>query len=66
MKNDIHIPVPPDMIIAAVKAMEKNDRDEFLEDLLAATSPDFLESIKESRADYAAGRVLDHSQVFGQ
>lgn len=45
MKQEIRLSVDPEMIIEAVKAMKKKDRDEFLEDLLAATSPDFIESI---------------------
>ncbi|MFO8088246.1 MAG: hypothetical protein R6U13_00265 [Desulfatiglandaceae bacterium] len=45
MKQEIRLSVDPEMIIEAVKAMRKKDRDEFLEDLLAATSSDFIESI---------------------
>jgi hypothetical protein len=45
MKQEIRLSVDPEMIIEAVKAMRKNDRDEFLEDLPAATSSDFIESI---------------------
>ncbi len=45
--------------------MKKQDRDVFLEDLLAATSPEYIESIKEARADYKAGRVKSHEEVFG-
>jgi PHD/YefM family antitoxin component YafN of YafNO toxin-antitoxin module len=46
--------------------MKKKDRDAFLEDLLAATSPEYLEGIKEARADYKAGRVKSHKEVFGK
>jgi len=66
MKQEIRLSVDPEMIIEAVKAMKKKDQDEFLEDLLAATSPDFIESIKEARADYKSGRVFEHSEVFGK
>ena len=66
MKNSIQLSVEPDMIIEAVKAMKKKDREDFLEDLLAATSPDFLDSIKEAREDYISGRVLEHEDVFGK
>jgi len=45
--------------------MSKKDRDDFLEELLAATSPEYLNSIKEARADYKAGRVKTHDEVFG-
>ncbi|MBI4744719.1 MAG: type II toxin-antitoxin system Phd/YefM family antitoxin [Actinobacteria bacterium] len=39
---------------------------DFFEDLLAATSPEYLEGIKEARADYEAGRVFSHKEVFGE
>jgi len=61
----IKMEVKPEEIIRAVKKMKKNERDAFLEDLLAATSPDYLESIKEARADYKVGRIKTHKEVFG-
>jgi len=33
--------------------------------LLAATSPEYLKSIREARADYKAKRVRTHAEVFG-
>ena len=65
MDKPIQIEVKPKDIIEAVKNMEKTERDAFLEDLLAATSPEYIESIKEARADYKAGRVKSHDEVFG-
>ena len=53
-------------IIGAVKSMNKRDRDDFLEELLATTSPEYLKSIKDARADYKAGRVKTHNEVFGR
>jgi len=58
--------IEPEKIIAAIKKMTKRERDSFLEDLLAATSPEYLESIKEARADYRAQRVKSHKEVFGR
>jgi hypothetical protein len=55
--------VKPKDIIEAVKGMPKKERDAFLEDLLASTSPDYLRSIREARADYKAGRVKSHEEV---
>jgi len=55
-----------DEIIEAVKRMKKGEREAFLEDLLASTSPDYLESIREARRDYKAKRVKTHAQVFGR
>ena len=39
---------------------------DFFEDLLAAASPEYAQSIKEARADYEAGRVFDHEDAFGE
>ena len=65
MLNTIKLEVRPQDIIAAAKRMKKEKRDGFLEDLLASTSPEYLRSIKEARADYKAGRVKSHEEVFG-
>jgi len=46
--------------------MKKKERDAFLEDILAATSPEYLKSIKEARADYKAKGVKTHEEVFGK
>ena len=60
----IRMEVDPKDIIEAVKRMKKSERDAFLEDLLAATSPEYLNSIKEARSDYMAGKVKEHHEVF--
>ncbi|MBA3028640.1 MAG: hypothetical protein FP814_16400 [Desulfobacterium sp.] len=33
---------------------------------LAATSPDYLKSIKEAREDYKAGRIKSHHYIFSR
>jgi hypothetical protein len=65
MLSAIKVEVKPQDIISAVKRMKKTERDGFLEDLLAATSPEYLKSIREARADYKAGRISSHDEVFG-
>jgi len=65
MRKSIALELEPEVIIEAVKKMKKRQREAFLEDLLASTSPDYLASIRESRADYRAGRVFEHEEVFG-
>jgi hypothetical protein len=65
MAHAIKIEIRPEEIIEAVKRMQKTERESFLEDLLAAASPDYLESIKEARSDYKEGRVKSHKEVFG-
>jgi hypothetical protein len=64
MGESIHLEVKTEDIIQAVKKMTKKERSAFLEDLLGATSPEYLESIREARADYKAGRVKEHAEVF--
>lgn len=66
MSTALKMEVSPDTIIRAVKGMSKNARRAFLEDLLAATSPEYLQSIREARRDYKAGRVKSHAAVFGR
>ena len=64
MLNAIKMEVKPEEIIQAVKKMKKREREAFLEELIASVSPEYLESIKEARADYNAGRVKTHGEVF--
>ena len=66
MIGAVKIQVKPEEIIEAVKRMEKRKRDAFLEDLLAATSPEYLKGIREARTDYRAKRVKTHAEVFGK
>ncbi len=53
-----------DGLVSAIKKLKKKERENFLEDLLAATSPGFLESIREARRDYKDGRTYTHDEVF--
>ena len=64
MIGAVKIQVKPEEIIEAVKGMEKRKREAFLEDLIAATSPAYLSSIREARADYKTKRVKAHEEVF--
>jgi len=61
----ITMEVKPEDIIESVKMMSAEERDDFLEELLAATSPEYLKSINDARNDYKAGRIKKHSEVFG-
>jgi len=62
--NTIKVDLKPEILIQAVMNMKKKQREAFLEDLLASTSPDYLKSIKEAREDYKAGRIKTHDEVF--
>lgn len=63
---EVKIPISADDIIEAVKKMKKRDREAFIEDLIAMTSSDYLDSIKEARAEYRAGKTKSHKEIFGE
>jgi hypothetical protein len=65
ISSALKINIAPDEIIRAIKSLGKKERDAVLEDLLAATSPEYLLSIREAMADYRAKRVKRHKEVFG-
>ena len=46
MLESIKMEIKPEVIIAALNKMPKKERDSFLEDRLASTSPEYLKSIK--------------------
>jgi len=66
MIGTVKLQVKAEEIIEAIKGMEKRKREAFLEDLIAATSPEYLSSIREARADYKAKRVKALKEVFGK
>ncbi len=65
MPSTLQVKISPEEMIRAVKKMKKKEREAFLEDLLAATSPEYLKSIRDARADYKAKRTKSHDEVFG-
>ena len=50
-------------LVAALKELSVEDREFFVENLLAATSPEYLDSIREARQDYRAGRVIAEADL---
>ena len=66
MSGSVKIEIAAEEIIRAVKAMQKKERDALVEDILASTAPEYLDSVREARADYRAGRVKSHKEVFGK
>ena len=66
MIGTVKIRVKPEEIIESIKGMDKKKREAFLEDLIAATSPEYLSSIREARADNKAKRIKMHEEVFGK
>jgi len=65
MNTVMQINLTPEQIINAIKALDEIEQQDFIEDLLAAISPDYLASIREAREDYREGRVYSHEEVFG-
>lgn len=63
---EVKVPISSDDIIEAVKKMKKHERESFIEDLLAMTSHDYLQSVKEARAEYKAGKTKSHKEIFGE
>ncbi len=66
MSGSVKVEISAEEIVKAVKSMQKKERDALLEDLLASTSPEYLDTIREARAEYKAGRVKSHKEVFGK
>jgi len=65
MNTVMQITLTPEQIINAIKALDEIEQQDFIEDLLATISPDYLASIREAREDYREGRVYSHEEVFG-
>jgi hypothetical protein len=63
---ELNVPISAEEIIEAVKKMKKPDREAFIEDLLAVTSPGYLQSVREARAEYKAGKTKSHKEIFGE
>jgi len=64
--KELSVEIPFEQIVSAIMSLNKKERESFIEDLLAATSPEYLESIEEAREDYKERRVYDHNEVFGE
>ena len=61
----LQMEVNPETIIRAVKGMKKSACRAFMEDLIAATAPEYLQGIRDARRDFKRGRVKSHGEVFG-
>jgi hypothetical protein len=51
-------------LAAALQQLSDEDREFFIENLLAATSPEYLESIDEARRDYREGKTIPYAKMF--
>ena len=61
---ELKIGVSINDLISAIKELSEEDREFLIENLLAATSPEYLESIKEARRDYKEGHTIPHTELF--
>lgn len=66
MTSKLIMEISPQEIIHAVQKMPKEEQEDFIEQLLAATSPEYLQSVREAREDYHAGRVESHDDLFSE
>ena len=60
----VKVSVSLEELIAALREMDGEDREWFLENLIAATSPEYLKSIQEARDDYRLGRAVGAEELF--
>ena len=51
-------------LVTALRDMPDEDREWFVENLLAATSPEYLRSIEEARQDHREGRTVGGEELF--
>jgi hypothetical protein len=51
-------------LVKALKQLDPKVRQDFIEDLQAATSPSYIKSIREARAEYRSGKTMSHNKVF--
>ena len=63
-KAEIKVGLSLKDLILALNELSTEDREFFIENLLAATSPEYLQSIKEAREDYRAGHTISHAKLF--
>ncbi len=60
----ISVTITKEQIIEAVRDLREDERDALIEDLLAACSPAYLESIREARKAYKDGQSVSHDEAF--
>lgn len=65
-RTKVRIGVSVEELISAINELDNEDREFLIENLLAATSPEYIHSVEEARTDYRHGRVLSHDEVFSE
>jgi hypothetical protein len=62
--HDLKVRLSFDEVVSALMELSPKARQDFIEDLQAATSRTYVSSIKEAREEYRTGKVLSHKEVF--
>lgn len=65
-RTEVKIGISIEELISAINDLDNEDREFLIENLLAATSPEYIHSVQEARADYKHDRVLSHTKVFSE
>ena len=60
----VNVGVSLEELVKALQEMDDEEREWFLENLLAATSPEYLKSIEKARKDYREGRTVSAEELF--
>jgi hypothetical protein len=63
MKAEIKVGLSVKDLVAALNRLSAEDRELFIENLLAATSPDYLDSIREAKEDYRTGHFFADDEL---
>lgn len=63
-KVEFRVNISLNELIEVLKSLDTEEKEFFLENLLAALSPEYLKSIEEARKDYKEGRIISHEEVF--
>lgn len=63
-RTQIEVALSVEDLISAIRKLSDEEREFLIENILAATSPEYLESIREARQDYKAGRVVPFDEAF--
>jgi hypothetical protein len=65
-QTEVKVGISVKELISAINELDTEDREFLIENLLAATSPEYIRSVEEARVDYRHDRVLPHNKVFSE
>ena len=65
-QTEVKVGISVKELISAINELDTEDKEFLIENLLAATRPDYIHGVEEARVDYRHGRVLPHDKVFSE